>query len=498
MVWSGSRRIDRARGGHYTARMKRYYVTLLVALVLLAPVGVGAEAPPFTSSLPAVVRGEDPQNPHPATADIPSLAADYTLAATVDDPAPDGTVHVSGTERVRLTNTGSAPVSSVTFNVAAVHYGEFTLDGGTIDGVPTEVDQAEVRFSFAAWPALAPGDSRTVGFTFHLDLRDAGDGFDVARRDGNILRLGYWFPMLSDDHGYHDQFDPVYTATGNFHVTLTAPATQALASSGVVQHTETAGARTTYTIEAPKVRDFVALLSPSFQVTRGVTKDNVAVEVYTTPADLDGTANSGADFLAAAIHSLEWMSATVGPYPYPVFRVVDAGKTMRGGVEFPMLMMFGPRVRGVAMTTLVGHETSHQWFYGLIGTHPQTETWVDEGAASFFEEAIDNGVNEPVALSRTLPCPVNISVWDHSVSAPDHYYCVYDGGRKVYATIRDTMGTDRFVAALHDLYTRYRYGIVSARDMLTLFQQHSPTDLRPALRDYLDYDWLNSLPSPGG
>jgi len=30
-------------------------------------------------------------------------------------------------------------------------------------------------------------------------LKDAGDGFDVARRDGDILRLGYWFPLLSDE-----------------------------------------------------------------------------------------------------------------------------------------------------------------------------------------------------------------------------------------------------------------------------------------------------------
>ena len=85
-----------------------------------------------------------------------------------------------------------------------------------------------------------------------------------------------------------------------------------------------------------------------------------------------------------------------------------------------------------------------------------------------------------------------------SVSFTNHYFCVYDGGREVYATIRDTMGTDRFISALHDLYTQDRYGIITARAMLTIFQQHSATDLRPALRDYLSYDWLDSLPAPGG
>ncbi len=475
----------------------RLFVLLLLVL-LVVPSAVAADVPPFVPTLAPAVRGQDPQNPHPATADIPTLAADYTLAATVGDAGPDGAIHVTGTEQVRLTNTGKRDVPAVTFNVAAVHYGWFTLDGGAIDGVPATVDQAEVRFSFPEWPALAPGDARTVGFTFHLDIRDGGDGFDVTRRDGDILRLGYWFPMLSDDHGYHDQFDAVYTATGNFHVTLTAPASQTLISTGVVRHQETSGTRTIYTIDAPNVRDFAALLSPAYHVMQGTTKDNVRVEVDTVPDHLASGPPTEADILADAIQAVEWMGATVGPYPYPVFHVADAGLTMRGGVEFPTIIMIGTRIRGAAMHTLVSHETAHQWFFGLVGTHPQTETWVDEGAASLFEDAISDGIDVPINLSRPLPCPVSITVWDRSVNDRDHYYCVYSGGAKVYATIRDTMGVERFVAALHDLYAQDRYGIVTARDLLTLFQQHSPTDLRPVLRDYLDYDWLDALPPPGG
>jgi hypothetical protein len=479
--------------------MKRNRLAILLLLVaLLFPVAVAADTSPFVPTLAPGVRGEDPQNPHPATTDIPPLAADYTLAATVGDVGANGAIHVTGTEQVRLTNTGSQPVPAITFNVAAVHYGWFTLDGGTIDGIPATVAQAEVRFSFPEWPTLAPGDTRTVGFTFHLDIRDSGDGFDVTRRDGDILRLGYWFPMLSDDHGYHDQFDAVYTATGNFHVTLTAPASQTLVGTGVIQHQETAAARTTYTIDAPNVRDFSALLSPSYHMVQGTTKDNVRVEVDAVPGDLASTSLSEADILAEAIHAIEWMSATVGPYPYPVFHVADAGLTMPGGVEFPTLIMIGTHMHSRSMRTLVSHETSHQWFYGLLGTHPQTETWVDEGAASLFEDAITAGIDVPITLPRSLPCPVNITVWDHSVSDDDHYYCVYSGGAKLYATIRDTMGTEAFVAALHDLYTQDRYGIITGRDLLTIFQQHSATDLRPMLHDYLTYDWLDALPPPGG
>ncbi len=470
--------------------MRHRFAPLFLLCILLLTGNVAAEATPFTPNLPPGVRGQDPMDPHPATMDLPTLAADYTLTANVAEAGSNGKIHVDGTERVRLTNSGPRPVAAVNFDALAAHYGWFTLDGGTLDGTPTAVDQADIRFSLPDWPALAPGESRTVGFTFHLDIGDGGDGFDGTRRDGDILRLAYWFPILSDDHGYHDEFDAVYTATAAFHVALTAPAAQTLVSTGVVQRAETTSGRTTYMIDAPNVRDFAAFLSPAYVVTRGATKDNVAVEVSMTPAHAATVSGGAQQILAYAIRSIEQMSAFVGPYPYPVFRVADGGTTMPGGIEFPMVVAISTRIRDQA--TLVSHETAHQWFYGLIGTHPQTEPWVDEGAASLFEQAIFDGIDVSVTLPRALPCRVSVSVWEPGVSARNRYYCVYDGGRKFYAAIRDTMGTDNFLAGLHDLYTKNRYGIVTARDLLATFQQHSPTDLRPTFRAYVSYDWLDT------
>ena len=226
-------------------------------------------------------------------------------------------------------------------------------------------------------------------------------------------------------------------------------------------------------------------------MTRGTTKDNVAVEVYTVPGHYVQAPQRVDTMLSDAIRSIEQMGAMVGPYPYPVYRVVDAGLSMPGGVEFPMLSMVGSRLRNVDV--LVSHETAHQWFFGLLGTHPQTETWVDEGAASFFEEAIYSGVDASITLSRKLPCDVNISVWDLSVSFRDHYFCVYDGGRKVYGAIRDAMGTDRFVASLHDLYARDRYGIITARDLLTNF--HSTARQTSAPSSVITFPTTGLIPS---
>lgn len=480
-------------------------VLVLVCLLLsCGPVAsASAQQPGATTPATAAVavRGQDPMNPHPATMDIPAFTADYTLTAHISERRADGSVRVEATQRVIVKNTGTRPVDRLaggpTFNVPAAHYGAFALEGGTLDGMPATVDQADVRLTFPDWTPLPPMTTRAVGFSFHLDIRDAGGEWDACRLDGDVLRLAYWFPVLSDDHGYTDRIDAAYTATGDFHVTLSAPAGVVLAATGVIVKEETAAGRITYMVEATKVRDWAATLSPAYTVTRGRTADGVRVEVYTVPSHFARTPGRAEAIRDAAVTSLEKMSAWMGPYPYPVFTVADAGPTIPGGIEFPTLIMIGPRdtdYRG-----LIAHETAHQWFYGLIGTRTQAEPWVDEGAAEFFEVAVWSGLSAVnPTLSRPLPCAVSTSVWNHAVRDDDLNDCAYRGGRAVYATVAAALGPERFTRALRDIYVAHRYGIMSAREMLTIFQKHSPTDLRPALKPYLDYDWLPALPPPGG
>ncbi len=475
--------------------LSRICLFLLVALAVPAPpLNVGAHQP-GTPTPTLTVRGQNPMDPHPATMDIPPLTADYTLAARVSERRTDGAVRVDGTVRVLLRNTGSRPVERPTFNVPSARYGWFALESGSLDGVAATVDQADVRLNFPDWTPLAPNMTRTVGFAFHLDIRDAGDGWDACRLDGDVLRLAYWFPMLSDDHGYTPRIDPAYTASGDFHVTLSAPAGWVLAATGGITKEETAAGRVTYSVEATKVRDWVGLLSPSFAVTQGKTAGGVAVRVLTVPSHFAALTGRVEAIRDAAITGLERMSEWVGPYPYPVFTIADAGLSMPGGIEFPTLIMIGPR--DPDWRVLIAHEVAHQWFYGILGTRTQAEPWVDEGAAAYFERAIYAGLVQAPSLSRPLPCAVSVSVWDETIPARDLDTCAYSGGRAVYATIATALGPERFARALHELYDTHRYGIVSAREMLTIFQRHSPTDLRSLLRPYLDYDWLPALPPPG-
>ncbi|MEI2616552.1 MAG: hypothetical protein V9F06_02775 [Thermomicrobiales bacterium] len=59
------------------------------------------------------------------------------------------------------------------------------------------------------------------------------------------------------------------------------------------------------------------------------------------------------------------------------------------------------------------------------------------------------------------------------------------------------MGWDAFWDAWRDVYRRYSFGIVTPVEMLSVFQSHSPVDLRPLYAEYFRYPWIRDLlPNP--
>lgn len=58
-------------------------------------------------------------------------------------------------------------------------------------------------------------------------------------------------------------------------------------------------------------------------------------------------------------------------------------------------------------------------------------------------------------------------------------------------------GLDAFWDAWRDVYRRYSFGIVTPVEMLSVFQSHSPVDLRPLYAEYFRYPWIRDLlPNP--
>lgn len=433
---------------------------------------------------PSLTRPPDQQ------VELPDVDAHYDLEVTAFDP---GTGHLEVVERVTL-RSRSGPLPELHFTVTPAEAGYFQLDGATLDNQPVTPDVRNDGFTLTI-PA-PPGETAIVGFRFTLNLRQVPEDWYGTGLDGNIVRLGYWFPILSDDHPYPSTADPAYTRTATFDVRIPIPPGYVLAHTGeeVTREPLPDGA-VRYHLRAENVRDFAMITAPDLQVDTATTAGGVQVELYSLPGTPEQARQTA---LSAAVLALDRLSELIGPYPYPVFRMAEAGPSLHGGIEFPMLVYLNLSVNWLDRLTY--HETAHQWLYGIIGTRPQQDPWIDEGGAQFLEAGLASDFQEkpsPPPGGYLHPLDSTDAELPSGPGIPG-YESIYRQGHAFYQTVYEEMGPDAFWAAMRELYERFRFDIVTPWDVLLTWQLHSPVDLRPLFRDTFSYPWLDQLPPPGG
>lgn len=441
----------------------------------------------------------------PPTIPLPNLAARYAL--TIDN-FTFGTARSDFrvAETVAVTNREGCALDRLTFSVTSARWGWFMLDGVRVGGQAVAANVNGTVLAVALPQRLNPGATVEVAFDFRMSVGAPADnytlgGFAGTLQAGEILRLAYWFPVLSDDHQYPPFLDPPYTATADYDATITLPSNLVMAHTGVAsEQRRNADGTVTYRIQAPNVRDFVVGISPGYQVARRTAANGVVVEAYYNPKSLDpngrrpdfvqGQVNASLD---AAILAVERLSALIGPYPYPVLRIVDGGPTLLGGIEFPMLVAINFGVPG--LDNLVYHEVAHEWFYGVIGTRTQQDPWIDEGAATFLAEYLEGTLSPTPPGGNEFNYRLDSPVWAVPPAGfqSNAIQSIYTQGGAFYTRVMRTMGEDAFWRAMQRLYEQHRFGIITPRDLLATWQAESPTDLRPLYTEYFDYPWIGEL-----
>jgi hypothetical protein len=119
------------------------------------------------------------------------------------------------------------------------------------------------------------------------------------------------------------------------------------------------------------------------------------------PVDVRYVVTAGSEHQVAACRTaiegaLDVMGSRIGPYPYDVLTVIMmpfwAGRT--AGMEYPTLITSVPadplmdrfpakHLRFQEATAI--HEFGHQYFYGLLASNEQEESFLDEGFNSYWE-----------------------------------------------------------------------------------------------------------------
>lgn len=467
-----------------------------------ATVSPTAEPAPLAQASPVPESPAYVPDPRPVDQQVtlPDIDTHYQLDITEVD-VDTGFVQVS--QVITMREFREPPPDQLYLQVPAAGYGFFTLDGMTLNGepiTPSSLNGGVTLVIDLPRDIAAPAE---LAIDFHLDVGIDPTGWGYTMLDTDVLRLGYWYPAISDDHFFGDLLDPSYTRVSDFDVSvLTEPDMQMSYTGELAGEEEQADGRVRYSFTATGARDFALVLSPSFQTVSTTSESGVDIEYAWLPASDDGLSDEDAEqrrqnVLDWTADAVDQMTDLLGPYPYSTLRIVDAGPAMPAGIEFAMLMYINPNYS--SLDRLIYHEVAHEWLYAIIGTRTQIDGWVDEGGAEFFERGLPTDFSEvPTVPPDGYQHPLDANQDElEGAGRNQGYFSIYEQGGRFYDAVLDLMGWDAFWAAMADVYQRFALDIATAYDLLATWQSHSDVDLRPLYRETFRYEWIDDLPDPG-
>ena len=367
-------------------------------------------------------------------------------------------------------------------------FGGITLTG--IEGGEARVVGEDENILEVTPPAPVYPDERiTLTMRFTVLLPEIEHRLGVGQKTVN---LGNFYPILCAwgeegfcEHVYACCGDPFVSSVADYDVTFSLPASYHVAHTGTGTRTEENGLAT-YHVRAEGVRDFAMVCSEQFTV-HTAEASGIPVAYYALDdADPSGT-------LQTACEGLSYYADTSGAHAYPAYTVVETGFPY-GGMEYPMLSLIADDLPATEVPLVVAHETAHQWWYAMVGSDQYHEAWQDEGlaeysAALFFEAypeygrtyadmvaASESAYRAYYSVSAQLLRGETAMRRDLTDYTGDYAYrsLAYDKGVILFDRLRQTVGEERFFAAIKDYARAYKGEIAPPEALIARFAARSP------------------------
>ena len=242
---------------------------------------------------------------------------------------------------------------------------------------------------------VAPGESVAIEIDYTLKLPNKQGRWGLYE---GVTTLNHWMPTLAvhDDTGWQPTpfvpwHQPFFLEAGVYSAKIAAPSGQKVACSGPITNASVLGEGwVQYETAECVLRDYAILASDRYEEHVGEI-DGVALRVLALPEH----AFFAQEMVRIAAEAIPAYSRWFGTYPYRHFTIAE-GFFPWNGNECGALVMIDHRVfqmphmgRGY-VDYLVSHEILHQWWYNTVGTNGYTETWMDEGVATYFSHRFLN------------------------------------------------------------------------------------------------------------
>jgi hypothetical protein len=329
------------------------------------------------------------------------------------------THRITATQTVTAINSSPQPVDEINFNVFPhrtyknqeikfmYSYGGYFkvnpypegFQGGNLEVRAVNEGGTSREFAYAGDGArltvklgreLPAGGTVTLRLEFTVDIPHAYGRFGWNQ---DIIALNRWYPLLTvlDRNGAHNYpcylyHHPYYSDAAKYTLSLTVPRGQTVAcSASLTKQADNAdGTQTFYFESAAPLRDFSLGISSRFLLySRDV--HGVKINSYYLKGDELRAKDAAEDAAGVIAHYSERFLK----YPYPEFTIVPCylgygGENSSAFIFIDTRAYRLPRVLNRYFDFLISHETSHQWFYNLVGSDEYREMFLDEGVNSYW------------------------------------------------------------------------------------------------------------------
>jgi hypothetical protein len=345
---------------------------------------------------------------------------------------------------------------------------------------------------------VRPGESVTVELDCRIRLPNKQGRW--GHWEG-VHFLAYALPTVAyyDTAGWHAMpfvpwHQPFWNEAGVYTAIISLPDHQKLACSAPVKAETTEDGRRIVVTEPFVGRDFAVVCSALFKEFRRTTRTKDGQEIDLTCLAFERHAFYAEKMLDTVVDAIPIFASWFGPFPYRHLTIVESffgwnGNECGGLVMIDERVFDAPHAALGYVEYLTAHETSHQWWYNLIGTNGYAETFMDEGPATYFTHKMLDRARGPnnhlvrwtgefgltprirrenYRFASLLGAIRRDDVPPAAAPLPEFGNLVglftgaYDRGSKVFGMIESRMGEAAFADFIRELVRKYSWRILTA------------------------------------
>jgi len=363
--------------------------------------------------------------------------------------------------------------------------GELSINNVRVNGI--EANYSIEGISLIVTPPQTLLYDRAVYITMDYAFRIPVIGHRVGANSYSTW-AGNFLPLLAVQENeawltypYYAAGDPFYSKNADFFITVAAPAEYAIIAPGLkLQNDETIA------IAAQNVRDFALAISDKYKTTTRLSRQGIELSIST----LGISSTTITRLLDDLEDMIDYFTEEVGPYPYPSL-VLAQITWFVGGMEYPGLIFLSQNtlLNFYSARSTMLHELAHQWFYAVIGNNQVTESWIDEGFATFFQNRYLYGqdihsyyAQEKQALANLLASVPDsrlgqpLGIYDDWVS---YHRVNYRRSSLLQYELFALMGPTKYRSFTRKLYNEFKYKELDRQNLIKLASEVYGADLGP-------------------